>query len=158
MIDYFKENITWNSVIIAIALSVFYDLIKRILFWLLKNFSKIAKWKSNKNVIFLIKYYKSENEQIEKIANKDGVFLKKIAKDLIYDSIFGFIILSSLLILNNIENRILFFGALGSCFIILLKVFAGFIHNIKLFYKAKHHKKYVQINNNRISKLEKISS
>jgi hypothetical protein len=158
MIDYLKENITWEVFALAFALSFVYDLFKKIFFWLVKTSSKIAKWKSNRNILFLIIFYKEENEHIEKIAKKDEFFLKKAAKELIYDSIFGIIIFVTLLVLNNIENRILFYGALGSCFIILLKVFSGFVYYIKLFYKAKYHEKFIKINEIRIFKLEKILS
>ncbi|WP_299385757.1 hypothetical protein [uncultured Lacinutrix sp.] len=156
--DYLKENITWEVIVLAFILSIIYDLLKKIFFWLVETSSKVAKWKSNRNILSLIKFYKVENEHIEKIVKKDEVFLKKAAKELIYDSIFGFTIFILLLILNNIERRILFYGVLGSCFILLLKVFSGFVYYIKLFYKAKYHKKFIKINKQRISKLEKILS
>ncbi len=156
MIDRFLENITLNTLIVALILNVIYDFIKGIFFWLVKVTSRIVNTKSYSNILFLIKYYKRENENIKKIENKDGDFLKKVAKELINDSIFGFIILVILLILNNIENRLLFFGTLGSSLIILLKVFAGFFYYIKLFYKARFQDKYILKNLKRISELEKI--
>lgn len=156
MIEKFLENITLNALIVALILNVIYDFIKGIFFWLIKVTSSIANTKSYNNILFLIKYYKRENANIKKIENKDGDFLKKVSKELINDSIFGFIILVILLILNNVENRLLFFGTLGSSLIILLKVFASFFYYIKLFYKSKFPDKYIFKNLKRIAELEKI--
>jgi len=151
MLQFLKENITLSTIIIAVILNIAYDIIKRIFFCFLKTSSRLIVSKSNKNILFLISHYEKENKNITSIVNKEGNYLSEIVKNVIYQSTITLTVLICLLILNYVDNKLLFYGLLGSSFLTLIRTFATFLYYFRLFYKAKFYKKYILKNINRIT-------
>jgi uncharacterized membrane protein len=151
MLQFLKENITLSTIIVAVILNIVYDIIKKVFYWSLKFSSRLIVSKSNKNILFLISHYEKENKDIISIVNKEGNYLSEIVKNIIHQSTLTLTVLVCLLILNYVENKLLFYGLLGSSFLTLVRTFATFFYYFRLFYKVKFHEKYILKNTNRIT-------
>ena len=120
------------------------------------SIKKTNKW-SLENINFLAKHYKEELETIKKLSeNNKGELLNLL--DQTY-KFFGylFILATAFLIIDKINNNILFYSFLGASTSLTIKLIAGLIYNYKLIQKSKNIKHYENKILVRIKNLEELS-